>query len=81
MIKILFFASLRDKLDCDSLELDYHQGMTLGDIKSLLKQTDESWLAALSGSVLAAVNQEMVADDFAVSDQSEVAFFPPVTGG
>jgi molybdopterin synthase sulfur carrier subunit len=31
--------------------------------------------------VRAAVNQEIVPDDHAVSVGDEVAFFPPVTGG
>jgi molybdopterin synthase sulfur carrier subunit len=81
VIKILFFASLREKVGCDSLVIDPQSEITIEELKSQLKAKGEPWKSALSGSVLAAIDQEMVTSDAIVPDPSEVAFFPPVTGG
>lgn len=81
MIRILFFASLRERLNCDSIEVDYEIGLTLFDLKDTLMQKDEIWHSALSGNLLAAVEQEMVIENTKLTDGMEVAFFPPVTGG
>ena len=84
MIRILYFASLRDRLGSDREELELPEGVT--DIASLrrhLKSRGGAWLAVFDDdeTVLAAVNQEMAGDDTPVGDGDEVGFFPPVTGG
>ncbi|WP_144392755.1 MoaD/ThiS family protein [Pleionea sediminis] len=81
MIRILFFASLRERLKCESIEVDYESGLTLFDLKDTLMQKDEIWHSALSGNLLSAVEQEMVVENTKLTDGMEVAFFPPVTGG
>lgn len=81
VIKVLFFASLRERLNCESVSLEYQPKMTLSDVKNHLMNKSSLWKEALGGNVLAAVNQEMASDDSEVMDNSEVAFFPPVTGG
>jgi len=81
MINVLFFAQVRELVDCDRLQLD----ATFNDVEALraeLATKSDRWALALeSGKLLAAVNQTLVSLDHPVSDGDEVAFFPPVTGG
>ncbi|MCP4127472.1 MAG: molybdopterin converting factor subunit 1 [Gammaproteobacteria bacterium] len=84
MIKVLFFARLREQLDTEMLEFD--AGPELPDIAAiirLLKQRGDMWAKVLGDEqmVLVALNQEMTDSASAVKDGDEVAFFPPVTGG
>ena len=81
MIKVLFFASLRDRLNCDFVEVDFQKGLTLFQIKEILKRKNKLWRFAMSENLLSSVEQEMVVGDYELSDGMEVAFFPPVTGG
>jgi molybdopterin synthase sulfur carrier subunit len=81
MINVLFFAQVRELVDCDRLQLD----ATFSDVEQLraeLANRSERWALALeSGKLLAAVNQTLVSFDSPLTDGDEVAFFPPVTGG
>ncbi|BCG10192.1 molybdopterin synthase sulfur carrier subunit [Buttiauxella agrestis] len=81
MINVLFFAQVRELVDCDRLQLD----ATFSDVEQLraeLANRSERWALALEpGKLLAAVNQTLVSFDSPLTDGDEVAFFPPVTGG
>ncbi len=80
MIKVLFFASLKEALDCAQLQLD-NPG-SVAALKQQLAQQSADWQRwLLSESTLVAVNQTMANDATALNDGDEVAFFPPVTGG
>ncbi len=81
MINVLFFASLREKMKTDSLQLETIENETIGELKQRIMNSKEDWQGTLANNVLAAVNQEMVGDSATLTDHSEVAFFPPVTGG
>lgn len=83
MITIKFFASLREALDIDQLDLPDCGGTeTVEQLQARLCTLGDQWRAALnSGRILAAVNQVMAKPDQPVNDGDEVAFFPPVTGG
>lgn len=82
MIRVLFFASLREKLACDSLELEATGLTNLHDVRSKLGEKGAGWEAALTdGRLQMALNQQLAGADAAVKDGDEVAFFPPVTGG
>ncbi len=82
MIRVLYFASLRERLG--------REKETLGEAPATVAALREE-LAARGGvwgevfaddqRVLAAVNQEMAAAEHALVDGDEVGFFPPVTGG
>ncbi len=83
-MNILYFAWVREKTGISSE--DVHVPKTVGTVVELV-----DWLKARGGGyaeafadqnvVRVAVNQEYVTIDHAVSDDDEVAFFPPVTGG
>ncbi|MGB1262543.1 MAG: molybdopterin converting factor subunit 1 [Cognaticolwellia sp.] len=82
MIKVLFFARLREQLSTSSIEVQASENLTTGLIRQQLAQTDELWTKAMSAeSLLVAVNQQITGWSQQVNDGDEVAFFPPVTGG
>jgi molybdopterin synthase sulfur carrier subunit len=84
MLKVLYFARLREALGTASEEIALPEGVS--DIRGLM-----AWLAARGGAwqqefagsrpLRAALNQELAANGDALDDGDEVAFFPPVTGG
>ncbi|WP_209745082.1 molybdopterin synthase sulfur carrier subunit [Klebsiella michiganensis] len=82
MIKVLFFAQVRELLGTDSLTLD-PQGLTKVEaVRQQLIARGDRWALALEeGKLLAAVNQTLTTFDHPLAAGDEVAFFPPVTGG
>ncbi|NEX21475.1 molybdopterin converting factor subunit 1 [Thiorhodococcus mannitoliphagus] len=84
MIRILYFARLRDTLGIDAEEISLPAGLqTVGDLLATLRCRGDLWSTTLdeTTTVMAAVNQSIVRLDTPISDGDEVAFFPPVTGG
>ena len=81
MITVLFFASYRDRLGCEQLELD-SSATDVTTLKTELAERGELWKTTLlDRKTLVAVNQVMTKDSATINDGDEVAFFPPVTGG
>ena len=81
MIKVLFFAQVRELVGTDSLTLaaDYPD---VAALRTALSQQGERWALALdSERLLAAVNQTLRPMTHPLQDGDEVAFFTPVTGG
>ncbi len=83
MIKVLFFARIRDELGLDQCHIELPP-----DVSSLAQLTRHliATHPAMGGvidqpSVLAAVNQEFANGQTPVVEGDEIAFFPPVTGG
>ncbi|MCX8049996.1 MAG: MoaD/ThiS family protein [Methylohalobius sp.] len=74
-IRVRLFASLRERLQLDQVELSAEGLTTVADVWQAL--TGEPW----SRQVLAAVNWEYALPETEVKAGDEVAFFPPVTGG
>ena len=83
MVKILFFAGLREALGRGSESLELPAGaVTVGALRDTLVARGEAWAAlAATKNLRVAVNQQMVGFDAAVKSGDEIAFFPPVTGG
>jgi len=75
MVRVKFFASLREQFGASELNLAAQPGMSVAEV----------WNAAagqpLPDYVLMARNLEYVQSDSVVEDGDEIAFFPPVTGG
>ena len=74
MIKVLFFAQVRELVGTDATEV-------AADFPTVEALRDRWALALEDGKLLAAVNQTLVSFDHPLTDGDEVAFFPPVTGG
>ncbi len=84
MAKLLYFASLREALGCDHEQLSLSADIqTVDRLKDLLAARGEPWTTAFTAdaALLVSVNQQMAQADSAISDDDEIAFFPPVTGG
>ena len=84
MIKVLFFARIREQLGCAGLELNFQDNMVnLAALQnSLIAAQEPGWEKVLNApNVIRAVNQQLADLDHPLADGDEVAFFPPVTGG
>lgn len=82
VIRVLFFAGLREKLDCAALEVDSGGLETLADLREKLSERGDPWRRALmDASLQMALNQHLATAASPVAAGDEVAFFPPVTGG
>ena len=84
VIKVLYFARLRDSLGKSSEQLTLPAAVRdLKGLRELLIARGGAWEEELASSkpVRAAVNQAMAHGDARIADGDEGAFFPPVTGG
>ncbi|MFN3830029.1 molybdopterin synthase subunit MoaD [Tepidimonas ignava] len=81
-IRIRLFASLREALGTAELA-HTTAAATLGALRDELIARGGAWAEALGRHrpVRVALNQAMAAEETALPDGAEVAFFPPVTGG
>ncbi len=86
MIKVVFFAALREQLNCAELSFAFDkeqpQPITIEQLKQALVKQHPTWQDFLGKSnILSAINHNMVTHDTLINADDEVAFFPPVTGG
>ena len=79
-IKLLFFATIRDRAGTKSLELDVPQDLTVQGLKDKLS-TDFPNLKESMSSVLITINREYAFDDAIIPQNAEIGMFPPVSGG
>lgn len=79
-IKVLFFATFKEKTGTRQALLDLPEGATVADLKRSLGNTYPG-LDELTGSMLVSVNKEFAFDHEPVPNGAEVAVFPPVSGG
>jgi len=82
MINVVFFAALREQLNCNALSVSSDNLTTVSDLKTELAAKNDNWQRVFANSsLLAAVNHDMVNSEALIKSGDEVAFFPPVTGG
>ena len=79
-IKLLFFATIRDRAGTKSLELDIPMVMTIQGLKEKLA-SDIPTLKDSMKSVLITFNREYAFDEAVVPASAEIGMFPPVSGG
>lgn len=79
-IKLLFFATIRDRAGTKSLELDIPVDMTIKGLKEKLSK-DYPNLKESMKSVLMTINREYAFDEAVVPANAEIGMFPPVSGG
>lgn len=83
-VKILYFASVREKVGRDAEEIELPAGIaTVAALRTHLRNRGGTYENAFAEKALlrAAVNQDMVEPAASLKAGDEVAFFPPVTGG
>lgn len=84
MLSLHYFASIRERLDKDSEEIELPASVsTVEDLIAHLRRTDPALdaLFTANNKILVAVNQTVVSRDHQLAAGDEVAFFPPMTGG
>jgi len=79
-IKVLFFATLRERVGTKSIELEIPADMTVQVLKDRLAN-DYPNLKESMKTILVSVNKEYAFDEAAIPQNAEVALFPPVSGG
>ena len=75
----LFFASYRDLVGAEEIELDLPEGSTVSELVDLVRSRPGA--DAIPEAPVVAVNREYASADTVLSDGDEVAFIPPVAGG
>lgn len=79
-VKLLFFATLRDRAGTKSLELDIPTDLTVQGLKDKISNEFPNLKGSMS-SVLITINREYAFDDAVIPQNAELAMFPPVSGG
>lgn len=84
MIRILYFARVREELELAEEEIPWSQQIC--DVSALIgalcRERGERWQQVLGQpNLLFSVNQSLADMDHPIREGDEVAFFPPVTGG
>jgi sulfur-carrier protein len=83
-VKVLYFAWLRERIGRGEERLDVPASVeTIADLVSWLKARGPEYASAFADEdrIRAAIDQRHVAATAPISNASEIAFFPPVTGG
>lgn len=79
-IKLLFFATLRDKTGMRSTDFEVKAGTTITGLKALLDEKFDDLGPTLETAVMS-INREFAFDHDEIPDGAEIAIFPPVSGG
>ena len=79
-VKLLFFATLRERAGMKTLELDIPEMMTIQELKNKLASDIPSLKESMK-SVLTTINREYAFDEAVVPANAEIGMFPPVSGG
>ena len=83
-MKVLYFAWLRERIGHSEEEVELPDDVrTVRDLVHHLKERGAGYVAAFAQieAIKVAINQDFSKLDDAISNQDEIAFFPPVTGG
>ncbi len=80
VVRLRFFASLRERLRRSEAQWTLADGATVGDLWTALCAVHPQ-LNDLSPSISFAVNREYVDRQHRLSENDEVALIPPVSGG
>jgi len=79
-VKLLFFATLRDRAGTKSMELEIPSELTVQGLKEKLS-VEYPRLKESMSSVLITINREYAFDEAVIPSGAELAMFPPVSGG
>lgn len=83
-VKLLYFAWVREKVGRAQEEVTLPDDVTtIADLIAWLKSRGEEYQSAFEHPkvIRAAIDQKHSAHDSAIASATEIAFFPPVTGG
>ncbi len=84
MVKVLFFAKLREDLQCAELTLELNQAsVSFTEFLQVLEHMKgQAFVEQLTREqIVMAINHEVQKHSAVICAGDEVAFYPPVTGG
>lgn len=79
-VKLLFFATLRERMGVKSLDLDIPADLTIQGLKDKLSEEHPKVKESLK-SVLVTINREYAFNEAIIPSNAEIGMFPPVSGG
>ena len=79
-IKLLFFATIRDRAGTKFMELDVPVDLTVQGLKEKIAEEYPNLKDSMK-SVLITINREYAFDEAVIPQDAEMAMFPPVSGG
>ncbi|HKZ44722.1 MAG TPA: MoaD/ThiS family protein [Anaerolineales bacterium] len=79
-ITVLFFANLRDVTGERKIVLEITPGLTIAGLKEKLINIYPE-LEHFMPAVIVSLNHEFAGNQLQITEDAEVAFFPPVSGG
>ena len=79
-VKLLFFATLRERAGTRSMELDIPTDLTIQGLKDKISNEYPNLKESMK-SVLITINREYAFDEAVVPLNAEIGMFPPVSGG
>lgn len=79
-VRVLFFASMRERVRCREAEWTLPDGATVAALWDAIVGAHPQ-LTEMGGSMSFAVNREYVDRGHRLADRDEVALIPPVSGG
>jgi molybdopterin converting factor subunit 1 len=79
-IKVLFFATLKEKAGFRQMDFELPEGATITQLKELILEKYPGLKGTLA-HCLASINHDYRSDESEIPAHAEVAFFPPVSGG
>jgi len=79
-IKLLFFATIRERAGSKFMELDIPEELTVQGLKDKISDEYPNLKESMK-SVLITINREYAFDEAVIPQGAEMAMFPPVSGG
>jgi len=79
-VKLLFFATIRERAGTKFLEMDLPNGLTILELKEKISAEHPNLKESMK-SVLITINREYAFDEAVIPQDAEIAMFPPVSGG
>ena len=80
IIKVLFFAQLKDAFGTGERAMEIQKGMTVGDaVQTLFNESGAHYLKGLP--MLYSINEDFVDGNLELKDKDTLALLPPVSGG
>jgi len=78
MVKIKLFASVKQKIGKNELEIKIEKDTSLKNFLSILRK---KYPALDTAHLVVAINHEFASLDKMIKDEDEIALLPPVSGG
>ena len=79
-VKVIFFANLKELTGIRTFNVSIPDQSTISELKKIICEEYPAVEVSLQSSI-AALNHEYAADTDIVTEDDEIAFFPPVSGG